>query len=385
MARNLFGVEKGIRVFGENGDSALADFLFGTLAPTGTGDQASAPIGSIYVRSGVGEIYQKIANAGNSTDWQLNGSSSAVIGKWRNEKVKAVTNDAVVAGVRDLVANPFSDDQAPLLTAADFVVGEFIIANAGAAPVLLEVTAVSAPNVTFAAAANPLVAEDTFVAINYLPDSPADQEDRAIVNYNGSVMVKLADVNWNFADGINMAAGYAAQNGTISSADSVNSAIQKLDGNQQDIQTTLGVAQGSVNLGSWTSPVDLIFSATATIKSLFQRIGDLLAQLRGVEVNAVTAIATVDQVPTSTVKACKWLVTAFEEATPANLKAMEVYAANNGALVDDTIYAKISVGANFNLRLSVDVSGGQMRLRAQSSTAGVTVIARRIEVLKTVL
>jgi hypothetical protein len=377
MARNLFGLEKGIRVFAENGDSALADFLFGTLAPTGTGDQASAPIGSIYVRSGVGEIYQKIANAGNSTDWQLNGSSSAVIGKWRNEKVKAVTNDAVVAGVRDLVANPFSDDQAPLLTAADFVVGEFIIANAGVAPVLLEVTAVSAPNVTFAAATNPLAAEDTFVAINYLPDSPASQEDRAIVNYNGSVMVKLADVNWNFADGINMAAGYAAQNGTISSADSVNSAIQKLDGNQQDIQTTLGVAQGSVNLGSWT--------ATATIKSLFQRIGDLLAQLRGVEVNAVTAITTVDQVPTATVKACKWLVTAFEEAAPTKFKAMEVYAVNNGTLVDDTIYAKISVGGNFNLGLSVDVSGGQMRLRAQSSTAGVTVIARRIEVVKTVL
>ena len=72
---------------------------------------------------------------------------------------------------------PFSDDEGTQLTAADFAVGEFGIING----VLLEVTAVSAPNVTFStpSSADPLAEGDTFVAINYLPDSPGDQEGQA--------------------------------------------------------------------------------------------------------------------------------------------------------------------------------------------------------------
>lgn len=384
MARNFFGIEKGLDIYGEN-NGLLVRILSGTAAPDGLGDQSSAPIGSLYARSGTGELYQKIANAGNSSDWQLNGSSAAVIGNWRPERVIALTGENVGAGVRDMVANPFTDDDGTAVGISEFIVGRYVISDAAGTPKLLEITNVSGNNVTFALSANVLVEDDAFLIKFYLPDSPDSQEKQAIAVFSDGVMVKVSDVNWNIADGINLAAGYAATNGSISNADTVNSAIQKLDGNQQDIQTTLGVAQGSVDMGTFTSSASLLFAASQTIKQLFQRVGDLLAQLRGVEVSAITTVTTVDSVPHATVKACKWFVIAVEDATPANRKAVEVYAVTNGTLVDDTVSAVLRVGSNFNLSITVDISGADMRLRAASTTAGVTVTARRVEVIKSVL
>lgn len=383
MARDFFGIEKGLDIYAENG-ALQARILTGTAVPDGLSDQAAAPIGSIYLRSGTGAIYQKIANAGNSADWQLNGAGNASIGTWRPEAVKVTTNDTVAIGSRNLTTTPFADDNAPLLTAADFTVGDYIIADADGTPSLLEVTAVSSPNVTFAAAASPLVANDTFISDNYLPD-PAGGENKAIVNYNGTIVLKLSDVDWSIATGINLSGSYVAASGNVSASDSVEGAIAKLDGVNDNQDTLLGTAQGATNLGSWTSPVDLLFSASSTVKALFQRIGDLLMQLRGVQVTGITTSTAVDSVPVASVRAVKWLVHASEDATPANRVAFEVYALNNGTLVDDNLTSKLKVGSAFNLTTTIDISGGNMRLMCASSSAGVTVTARRIEVVKSVL
>lgn len=381
MGRQFFNAEKGLAIHAENGDVQVV-MLSGTLAPTGTGDQASAPIGSVYLRSGTGEFYQKKTNLGNSSDWELNGSSSVSIGTWRPENVIALTDETLAVGVRDLVANPFTDDQAPLLVAADFVVGNHVIGGAGSTPILYKITAVSGDEITLALADSAMVDQDAFVIKNYLPDSPADQEGNAIAVFSAGIMKKIGDFNWNIADGINLAPGYTPGNGSISSSDTVNSAIQKLDGNQQDIQAASGLTQGDVNYGTFSGGS---LADNQTSKQLFQRLETLLEQMRGVQVAGITALATVDSVPHASVKSCKWLVEAFEVATPANRKAVEIYALNNGTLVDDTQYAKLSLGSNFNLNLVVDISGADMRLRASSSTAGVTVTARRIEVVKSVL
>lgn len=480
MSRQLHGVEKGLRIYLENSDT-FVDVLAGNSVPDGLLDQSDASIGSLYLRIGTGELYQKVANAGNAADWQLNGGSS--IGTWRPEKIRVLTGDTVTPGVaRDLTASPFSDDEGTLITAADFTVGEYaIISN-----VLLEVTNVSAPNVTFSSVAGGLaLAEgDTFVAINYLPDSAGDQEGQAIVTYNGSQMVKIADVDWNFADGISLAAGYTAGSGDVTASDTVQTAIEKVDGNNDaqdtligtsqgdtdlgtfpgstisdantvkgaltelesaheevdqnvddlitlsgmpenssdlgtfpgaiisdnttvknalteleakdeaqdlviteidqnvdDLITLSGVAENSTNLGAFTGFGAILWSATETVKTAFQDVADFLGGLRNVEVTGVTAEVSVDEVPVATVGSCKWLVHAFEEATPANRKAVEVYAINNGSVADDTVYARLRVGSNFNFVVSVDISGGNMRLRASSSTAGITVRARRIEVV----
>jgi len=383
MSRKFFGVEKGVDIHAENGALQIR-LMTGTAVPDGLGDQDTAPIGSLYIRSGTGALYQKVTSTTSAGDWILNGSGNASIGKWRPERVKAVTNDTQGAGLRDLTASPFADDQGTLLTAADFVVGDYIISDADGTPALLEVTVVSSPNVTFAAAASPLVAEDTFVAINYLPD-PDLGENRAIVNYNGTIIVKISDIDWSLATGINLSSGYVAASGNVAANDTVEAAIAKLDGVNDNQDTLLGTAQGATNLGTWSSPVDLLFSATSTVKALFQRIGDLLMQLRGVEVTGITTITTVDSVPVASVKCVKWICSVFEEATPANRKAFEVFAANDGTNVDDNQSSILKLGGNFNLTVAVDISGGNMRLRLTSTSAGVTATVRRLEVVKSVL
>lgn len=385
MGRIGFGIEKSLRIYAENSLTDFVDVLFGGAAPGGdTGEQDAAPIGSIFLRTN-GELYQKIADTDSASDWQLNGASSATIGTWRPETLVAVTGEVQGAGTRDMVANPFSDDDGTTLPIGEFVVGKFVITDAFGTPVLLEITDVTGDDVTFALAENELVSNDTFVVRNYLPD-PEGFENTAIVNFNGSIILKIADVDWNFADGIQMASSYASQNGSITSADSVNSAIEKLDGNQQDIQTLTGVAQGETVLGAFTAPVELILGAALTIKSAFQRVGELLQQLRGVQVAGLTTLATVDAVPVASVRACKWFVVVTEDATPANTQGFEVYAINDGSSeADDTVFAKLRAGANFNFSISVDVDAGEMRLRAESSSAGVTVTARRIEVVQSVL
>lgn len=382
MSRDFFGIEKGLDIYAENG-SLLVRVMSGTASPDGLLDQSSAPVGSLYSRSGVGELYQKIANNGNAADWLLASNAAVTVGKWRGG-VKALTGGVVSVGVRNLTTTPFSDDDAPLLTSADFVVGDFVISNAFVTPVLLKVTAVSSPNVTFALADYPILLDDTFIIDNYLPD-PAAGESKAIANYNGTIMVKVADFDWSLATGVNLSTAYVAAAGNPLASDTLEVAIQKLDGNMDAVNALTGVAQTVTNLGAWTAPVDLLFIATSTVKALFQRVGELLLTTRGVSVVGITSSTMVDQVPVATVKACKWFVTAFEIATPANAVSFEVLALNNGTLVDDNLTGKLKTGSVFNLTTLIDVSGGNMRLMIASTTAGVTVTARRVEIVKTVI
>lgn len=392
MARDNFAIEKALRIYAENSDTSFIDLLFGTAAPGGdAGEQDDAPIGSVYFRldGATSKIYQKIADTNATSDWQENkADADLTIDQfvWRNEKVIAATVDTVAAGSVDVTG--FSDNESGL-DGNDFAIGDHLLANVDSAPgspVLYEVTAVTGPtDITVAAASQALADNNTFIVQNYLPDAGAAQEGQAIVHFPTSTdaAIKIADVNWNVADGINMAAGYTAANGTVASSDTVNSAIEKLDGNQQDVISASGLSQGDVNYGTFTE--DLL-ADNQTSKQLFQRVEDLLDQMKGVEATGVTSAVTLDSVPVSSVQACKWLVEASEDATPTNRKAAEVYALNDGGTnVDDTVYARLRVGSNFNVSLTVDISGGQMRLRASSSSAGITLTARRLEVIKTTL
>ena len=481
MSRELFEEEIGIKITDENSDSGIS-ILQGSGVPTGTGKQDEAEIGSVYFRRGTTEMYRKKTDTASAGDWELQGNAS--IGTFRPEKVVCVTGDTGVTpgSPRNLSTTPFSDDDGATLAAGDFAVGEFAIID----DVLLEVTNVSAPNVTFSTpgSAPALSEDDTFVTRYYLPDVGNDQEVQALVQYNGSTIVKVSDLNWNFADGIGMAAGYSAGSGDPSSADTVQSAIEKVDGNNDaqdtllgtsqgdtdlgtfsgttiadnetvkgalqdlelaheetdqnvddlitlsgvaenatdlgtfpgsvisdnttiknalteleakdeaqdlviseidqnvdDLITLSGVAENSTNLGAFTGFGNILLTATETIKSALQKVTDFLGGLRTVETTGITSQTAVDSVPVATVGACKWFVYAFEEATPTKVRAMEVFALNDGTSSKETVNTKIKMNGGFNFQIDTDVSGGNMRLLATSSTAGVTVRVRRVEVV----
>jgi hypothetical protein len=265
MSLKPFGVNKGIELFEGASENSVV-IITGSGTPDTSADFTSAETGSLYIRRGTGEFYQKSADTGAASDWVL---QQATIGTWRPEKIRVLTGDTgVTSGVaRDLTATPFSDDEGTQLTAADFTIGEYAIID----NTLLEVTDVSVPNVTFTDvdAQLALSESDTFVAVNYLPDSGGDQEGQAIVTYNGSAMVKIADIDWNFADGINLASGYTAGSGDVTSADTVQSAIQKIDGNNDAQDTLLGTSQGDTDLGTFSGNT---ISDNNTVKGALQEI-----------------------------------------------------------------------------------------------------------------
>ena len=285
----------------------------------------------------------------------------------------------------------------------------------------------------------PILAENNGFLVNkYLPDSPANQENQALVVYQSGAIIKIADVDWNFATGISISSGYTAQNGSVTSSDSVESAIEKLDGNQQDLTTLSGVAQGSTDLGAFTGATipdgqtvkqafqaletaheevdqnvdDLItlsgrpenstdqgvmpgdiLSDGATNNALFQEIDNELTRQRGkTSAAGVTTEATIDEVLVDNVAEVVWQVTLEDAANPARKRAFIVHAFHDGhaaadaANVDDNLSSRLRVGANFNRSISVDLNGtgaGQtMRLRvASTEPSGVNVYAKRIETL----
>lgn len=393
MSRALHQVEKGIRLLKENTDAGAGnsiDYIFGAGAPIGTtGETDDAQIGSIYSNTTNGAIFKKIANTSSASDWSELGNVNFSNLRWRNETVRASTNDTLSAGALD--PTTLTDNEQGLDDTA-FSVGDFILGNVDGAPQIFEVTALpGSPNITLSGISGntqPITDNDTFVVQNHLPDSPAAQEGQAILHFPSAsgAAVKIGDVNWDIATGINISGGYTPGSGNVTSSDSVESAIQKVDGVNDAQDTALGLSQGDTNFGAFSTAASLLLAASQSAKQLFQRIGDLIAQLRGVTVSGITTITDVDTVPVASVKSVKWLIEAFLEATPANRKAFEVFALNDGvADADDTNYARLRVGSNFNVSITVDVSGGNMRLRAATTGTAITVTARRIEVVKSVL
>ena len=399
MSRQGFSTEKYIEISGLDASpgSGVRVGLQSTALPGGdAGEQDAASIGSLHHRTDNGEISKKIANIGATSDWEELGTVDIDELSWRSERVVASTNDTVVAGTVDVTG--FSDNEQGL-DGNDFVVGDHLLGDVDGTPALFVVTVVTgAADITVAAAEFPIVANDTFITQNHLPDSPADQEAQAILHSpdGSSPLIKIGDFNWALATGISVTSGWSPTTGAPAADDTLEVLTEKIEQGVLDLVSLSGESRNATNFTAFASPASLLIDGTsATIKSAFQRIFDLYAQLRGVNATGITAEEDVDSVIVDNVKAVKWLVHAFEEATPANVSAFEIYAMHNGTgaadatLADHTSYAKLKLGSNFNVDLIVDLNGAAgsqvMRLRAASSTGGVTVTARRIEVLKNVL
>ena len=375
--RELFTVEKGLHIVPENGDVGVA-IISGAGIPGGdAGEQDAAEVGSLYLRT-TGQIYKKIASGNLASDWENMQNVDLSLFAFRSEHVIAATGDVAPASgsIINLTLTPFGDDQAPTLAAGDFIVGDHIIFGVGGVPKLMRVSVVAAPSITVVDADLPIGNNNGFMVENYLPDSPDAQEKQALVMMSAGSIVKLGDVNWSFADGINLAAAYASQNGVISSADTVNSAIEKLVGHQQDIQSILGVAQGAVNLGAFAGE---IIPDNQNVKQALQSLETEIESGGRSGLVGVTAVQTVDSVLVDLVPAANWYVEIEKSSAPGNKVAMEVFALNNGTVgsdasaIDKTVYSKLKVGANFNYTLNVVLSGV-----GAAQTMGLTISSSEI-------
>jgi hypothetical protein len=125
--------------------------------------------------------------------------------------------------------------------------------------------------------ATALVSGDTFGVQNDLTDI-IHQEGNAIYHYNGTNVIQMLDVDFEVAGTIGYVS-YASVNGAIVGTDTVQDATQKLDGNQQDIQTTLGVSQGALNLGTFTGST---ISDSVTVKAALQALETQLETTDGI-------------------------------------------------------------------------------------------------------
>lgn len=393
MSRNLFSVDEGYELTAKDATPGSGQSqLRGSAAPGGdAGFQDAANPGSIYQRDN-GEIYIK-HTAGTGTDKWRRLADTADINQltFRKECVRASTGEVLAAGVRNLTTTPFTDDEGTTLVATDFTQGEYVISDVNGTPKLFEVTNVSSPNITLTEeTTNPLATGDNFVSKNHLPDTPDDQEVEALLHYTGAIVIKLGDTNWEFATGINLSSGYTPANGNITSSDTVESAIEKLDDNQADIQTALGIAQGATDLGTFPGDCiadnETVKGALEDLEACIEALGTTgLSQAAG-----VTTEVTLDSVVVDDVLASEWEVHMVEDANPTRVQVRKLFVTHDGhsgadaANLDDSVHTKLKLGADFNAVLIVDLNGvgaaQVMRLRVSSSTAGVTFTARRTDI-----
>lgn len=378
-----FEIEELIRLTSENSDLGIS-ILQGSGGITASTEQDAADQGSVYYdRAGSGTYYKKTSGTGVDK-WIRVATLDDIAGfTWRKENPVAATGDVApsTGSTIDLVVNPFGDDDAPTLVAADFPVDSHIIFGVGGTPKLMRVSVSAGDDITVVDADVPMAAQDKFLCQNYLPDSGDDQEKQAILHYDGTNIFKISDFNWDIATGINLSSGYAAVNGTVSSADSVESAIEKLDGNQKDLTTLSGVAQGAVDNGTFTGNV---ISDNVTTKVALQELETELENIDGqAAIDAVTTTTILDSFLVDDFLGSKYEIQARLDGNKAQMKAVELYVGHNGHAgadanaIDKTVYAKLKIGTNFDVNYTVAISGvGAAQVMTVSVVASAAVSVR---------
>lgn len=428
MARDFFRLEKGLHITGENSDAGIK-VLFGSVAAGSIAEHDQAEQGSVYHRTN-GELYLKTLTGTGEDKWIRTATLNDVTNiRWRDEKVVALTQQAApISGATiDLAATPLSDDEAPFLTGADFTAGvSHILFGKGGTPKIMLVSVVAGDVITLVDAVTPLQNNFAYIVANYLPDSPDSQEKQAIVLFNGTDYVKIADFNWEFADGIKMAAGYTAGSGDPSSSDTVQTAIQKVDGNVDALNSAVGVAQGATNMGAYTGSTILTDSVsakqniqelgteakalrdslgnTAGSSSMGVYTGDILTDNVTAKQNiqelssyiedstkrtiatGVTTPVNLDSILVDGYEGAVWDVVAILESDRTRKQMLTIAATHNGTptldadATDDTVYSRLRVGATFSFNVDTILSGtgaAQVMALQVSASAAVTVKAVR--------
>lgn len=208
----------------------------------------------------------------------------------------------------------------------------------------------------------------TYMVKHTLTNTPVSQENQSVWTINSGIFVKLADVNWQLASGINLTAGYTAATAPAARPagnDTVEAAISKLDG----------------RVGATVVAGNFISAAVSTNANI-QAIDTALIALptRAKLASAVHTNVVVDSVPIGTIETVKWLVSA---KAGASRYSCEILATNNGVsngVTDFTEYAQLFVKPKIaGLVFDVVTTGTNMEL-VVTSTAACTVGTVRFNV-----
>lgn len=357
MARTNFGVELGFDIYDENG-TILAAQIAGSAAPAAGAPFAAQPIGTIYQRSN-GDFYVKTANADAAADWKL--VPVQLSGSYTPANGSPTAGDSFEDAIEKLDAN-----QQDLTTLSGEAQG-------------------ATDHGTFTGTTIP----DSSTTKSALQSLETAYEE---TDANVDDLITLSGSPENSTDHGTFTGTTIPDSSTTKGAlQSLETAYEETDQNVDDLITLSGVAENSTDLGTFTGA---IIPDSSTVKAALQALETYTENIEGgtpIIVNNITTLQDIDTVLVDDVHATEWEIVAYEEATPANKIFQKVTALHDGTAAadattaDNTVHTKLKTGANFNLVITVDVNGTgasqTMRLRASSSTAGVTMEVRRTGVL----
>jgi hypothetical protein len=185
-----------------------------------------------------------------------------------------------------------------------------------------------------------------------------------------------------------LSSGYSLPaNALPAGSDTFESALGKLDANQQDLVTLSGEANGAVDHGTFTG--DVIPDNSTTHAALQALESEIESSHENNSEDDVTTATVLDSELVDAFNRCEWIVTNYFVDDRARSNSYKVSASHNGHVgadattVDWTISAKQKHGANFNADTTVvlsGVAGAQiMSLTLTSSeTNGIDVRTRKI-------
>lgn len=152
-------------------------------------------------------------------------------------------------------------------------------------------------------------------------------------------------------------------NGTITAGDSVEVALGKLQANQDDLLTTVGVAQGDVDMGSFTGSV---ISDNVSVKTALQELETFAENISGGSNDSASGITTAQRLGAELVDTsdyCEFEVIIKETANPENKQILKIGSVHDGSAsadateVDFNKFSKLKVGSNFNYSIDVTLNG----------------------------
>jgi len=244
-------------------------------------------------------------------------------------------------------------------------------------------------------------------------------------------MIKIADFDMSSAATVKMASGYAPTSGNPTATDSIQGAIQKIDGNNDAQDTLLGTSQGDTGLGNtgWNlvndnttvkntlETLDNVADDNSSYIGRDNSINDSMPDFTSLADNGmpvtyspeyvnddddltlsvakldsslksfvdaasnettltgVTAETTIDTYTSTGTVGAKYFILAWDSS--GNRYASEIYVLNNTTLVDFTEYGVLVVGTPANIDIDVTITGGNVTVKVTPDSGTYTIKSQR--------